>query len=128
MHGDMHHSALDPPPCCAQAGCRIAELAAALREAGLTLPNYASIREQAVGGFIQVCPRATQCDGIGIFDTYVSRCMRAISLVDRDVLGCQYIGCQNLYERDPVTLLICVRGGHSAVSRQRTSRCYRLRN
>ena len=37
-----------------QAGCRIAELATALRGAGLTLPNYASIREQAVGGFIQV--------------------------------------------------------------------------
>ena len=42
-----------------QAGCRIAELATALREHGLTLPNYASIREQAIGGFIQArsrCP------------------------------------------------------------------------
>lgn len=45
---------LNPALCYAQAGCRIAELATALREAGLTLPNYASIREQAVGGFIQV--------------------------------------------------------------------------
>ena len=56
---------LNLPLCCAQAGCRIAELAAALREAGLTLSNYASIREQAVGGFIQVCPGATQCDDLG---------------------------------------------------------------
>ena len=37
-----------------QAGCRIAELADALRQHGLTLVNYASIREQAVGGFVQV--------------------------------------------------------------------------
>ena len=37
-----------------QAGCRIAELAEALRQHGLTLVNYASIREQAVGGFVQV--------------------------------------------------------------------------
>jgi FAD/FMN-containing dehydrogenase len=37
-----------------QAGCRIAELAETLRQHGLTLSNYASIREQAVGGFVQV--------------------------------------------------------------------------
>ena len=43
-------------PCGEQAGCRIAELATALREHGLTLPNYASIREQAIGGFIQARP------------------------------------------------------------------------
>ena len=42
-------------PVASQAGCRIAELAEVLRQQGLTLVNYASIREQAVGGFVQVC-------------------------------------------------------------------------
>ena len=37
-----------------QAGIRVAELVDALREHGLTLQNFASIREQQVGGFIQV--------------------------------------------------------------------------
>ena len=38
-----------------QAGIRVAELVDSLREHGLTLQNFASIREQQVGGFIQVC-------------------------------------------------------------------------
>jgi L-galactono-1,4-lactone dehydrogenase len=38
-----------------QAGIRVAELVDALREHGLTLQNFASIREQQVGGFTQVC-------------------------------------------------------------------------
>jgi len=42
-----------------QAGIRVAELVDALREHGLTLQNFASIREQQVGGFIQVCCKKT---------------------------------------------------------------------
>jgi hypothetical protein len=38
-----------------QAGARVAEVVEALRPHGLTLQNYASIREQQIGGFIQVC-------------------------------------------------------------------------
>jgi L-galactono-1,4-lactone dehydrogenase len=37
-----------------EAGIRVAELVDALREHGLTLQNFASIREQQVGGIIQV--------------------------------------------------------------------------
>lgn len=37
-----------------QAGARVAEVVEALRPHGLTLQNYASIREQQIGGFIQV--------------------------------------------------------------------------
>jgi hypothetical protein len=37
------------------AGIRVAEVVDALREHGLTLQNFASIREQQVGGFTQVC-------------------------------------------------------------------------
>ena len=37
-----------------QAGARVAEVVDALRPHGLTLQNYASIREQQIGGFIQV--------------------------------------------------------------------------
>jgi L-galactono-1,4-lactone dehydrogenase len=38
-----------------QAGIRVTELVDALREHGLTLQNFASIREQQVSGFTQVC-------------------------------------------------------------------------
>lgn len=31
------------------------QVAKALRQQGLTLQNYASIREQTIGGFTQVC-------------------------------------------------------------------------
>lgn len=37
-----------------QAGARVQAVADQLRQHGLTLQNYASIREQTVGGFIQV--------------------------------------------------------------------------
>lgn len=37
-----------------QAGCRVQQVADALKPHGLTLQNYASIREQQIGGFIQV--------------------------------------------------------------------------
>lgn len=37
-----------------QAGARVQAVADELRQAGLSLQNYASIREQTVGGFIQV--------------------------------------------------------------------------
>ena len=37
-----------------QAGCRVQQLADALKPHGLTLQNYASIREQQIGGFTQV--------------------------------------------------------------------------
>ena len=37
-----------------QAGTRVQDLADQLRPHGLTLQNYASIREQTIGGFTQV--------------------------------------------------------------------------
>lgn len=37
-----------------QAGCRVQQVADALKPYGLTLQNYASIREQQIGGFTQV--------------------------------------------------------------------------
>uniref|UniRef100_A0A1D1ZQN5 FAD-binding PCMH-type domain-containing protein n=1 Tax=Auxenochlorella protothecoides TaxID=3075 RepID=A0A1D1ZQN5_AUXPR len=46
-----------------QAGARIADVAARLREHGLTLQNYASIREQSVAGFVQAGAHGT---GAGI--------------------------------------------------------------
>lgn len=46
-----------------QAGARVQEVADALRPHGLTLQNYASIREQTIGGFIQVSAHGT---GAGI--------------------------------------------------------------
>ena len=42
-----------------QAGARVADVAAALRPHGLTLANYASIREQTVGGFVQAGSHGT---------------------------------------------------------------------
>uniref|UniRef100_A0A0E0RDK3 FAD-binding PCMH-type domain-containing protein n=1 Tax=Oryza rufipogon TaxID=4529 RepID=A0A0E0RDK3_ORYRU len=42
-----------------QAGIRVAELVDTLREHGLTLQNFASIREQQVGGIIQVGAHGT---------------------------------------------------------------------
>ena len=44
-----------------QAGARVAEVAAALRQQGLSLQNYASIREQTIGGFTQVCDHWRCC-------------------------------------------------------------------
>ena len=37
-----------------QAGCRVQQVADHLKPYGLTLQNYASIREQQIGGFTQV--------------------------------------------------------------------------
>jgi L-galactono-1,4-lactone dehydrogenase len=37
-----------------QAGARVQAVADALKPYGLTLRNYASVREQQVGGFVQV--------------------------------------------------------------------------
>ncbi|KAG0586730.1 hypothetical protein KC19_2G113000 [Ceratodon purpureus] len=42
-----------------QAGARVAEVVESLRPHGLTLQNYASIREQQIGGFIQVGAHGT---------------------------------------------------------------------
>mmetsp|Transcript_27300 Transcript_27300/g.73788 ORF Transcript_27300/g.73788 Transcript_27300/m.73788 type:complete len:638 (+) Transcript_27300:122-2035(+) len=42
-----------------QAGCRVQQVADALKPYGLTLQNYASIREQQIGGFIQVGAHGT---------------------------------------------------------------------
>lgn len=44
-----------------QAGARVQAVADALKQHGLTLQNYASIREQQIGGFTQVgpCPRVS---------------------------------------------------------------------
>ena len=38
-----------------QAGARVQEVVEELRPYGLTLKNFASIREQSIGGFTQVC-------------------------------------------------------------------------
>lgn len=38
-----------------QAGARVSQLVDALKEHGLTLQNFASIREQQIGGIVQVC-------------------------------------------------------------------------
>lgn len=38
-----------------QCGARVQDVVEALRPHGLTLQNFASIREQQIGGFIQVC-------------------------------------------------------------------------
>lgn len=39
-----------------QAGARVEQVLEALKPHGLTLQNYASIKEQQFGGFIQVSP------------------------------------------------------------------------
>ena len=41
-----------------QSGARVQELVEQLRSYGLTLQNYASIREQSIGGFVQVSCKA----------------------------------------------------------------------
>lgn len=46
-----------------QAGARVQDVADALRPMGMSLENYASIREQTVGGFTQVSAHGT---GAGI--------------------------------------------------------------
>ncbi|GAX80918.1 hypothetical protein CEUSTIGMA_g8353.t1 [Chlamydomonas eustigma] len=42
-----------------QAGCRVQQVADALKPYGLTLQNYASIRDQQIGGFVQVGAHGT---------------------------------------------------------------------
>jgi L-galactono-1,4-lactone dehydrogenase len=37
-----------------EAGCRVQQVADELKRYGLSLQNYASIREQQIGGFTQV--------------------------------------------------------------------------
>lgn len=37
-----------------EAGCRVQQVADALKPYGMTLQNFASIREQQVGGYTQV--------------------------------------------------------------------------
>ena len=44
-----------------QAGARIQDVVDQLRPHGLTLQNFASIREQSVGGFTQVPPAQSSC-------------------------------------------------------------------
>lgn len=39
-----------------QAGAKVQDVVEALRPHGLTLQNYASVREQQIGGFTQVWP------------------------------------------------------------------------
>jgi hypothetical protein len=39
---------------CVEAGCRVQQVADELKRYGLSLQNYASIREQQIGGFTQV--------------------------------------------------------------------------
>ena len=59
-----------------QAGARVQDVADALRPHGLTLPVYASIREQSIGGYIQAGAHGTGA-GIGPADDFV----RAVRLV-----------------------------------------------
>ncbi len=47
------------PQVTVQAGARVQEVADELRKHGLSLQNYASIREQTIGGFTQVWAMAT---------------------------------------------------------------------
>lgn len=54
-----------------QAGARVQEVADALRRHGLTLQNYASIREQTIGGFIQVSAHGTGAAIPPVDDTVV---------------------------------------------------------
>jgi L-galactono-1,4-lactone dehydrogenase len=42
-----------------EAGCRVQQVADALKPHGLALANYASIREQQIGGFTQVSAHGT---------------------------------------------------------------------
>jgi hypothetical protein len=60
----IYHMKIDFHPCkslyilvqvTVQAGCRVQQVADALKPYGLTLQNYASIRDQQIGGFVQVC-------------------------------------------------------------------------
>lgn len=49
-----------------EAGCRVQQVADVLKRHGLSLANYASIREQQIGGFTQVrctCQHPTHCCG-----------------------------------------------------------------
>ncbi|XRB02210.1 L-galactono-1,4-lactone dehydrogenase 1, mitochondrial [Pycnococcus provasolii] len=55
-----------------QAGIRISELVEAIRPHGLTLQNYASIREQQVGGFTQVGAHGTGASIPPVDETVVS--------------------------------------------------------
>lgn len=77
-----------------QAGARIADVAARLREHGLTLQNYASIREQSVAGFVQAGAHGT---GAGI------------PPVDAQVVGMKLVtpaeGVLDITEVSPVCLL-----------------------
>ncbi|CAI5950815.1 unnamed protein product [Closterium sp. NIES-65] len=60
-----------------QAGARVEQVVEALRPYGLTLQNYASVREQQIGGFIQVGAHGTGA---------------AIPPVDEQVLGIHLVG------------------------------------
>lgn len=55
-----------------QAGARVQDVVEALRPHGLTLQNYASIREQQIGGFTQVPPPFLTCSGP--YPPSISRC------------------------------------------------------
>ena len=55
-----------------QAGARVQSVADALRLKGLTLPVYASIREQSIGGYCQAGVHGTGAT-IGPADEFVSR-------------------------------------------------------
>jgi hypothetical protein len=50
---------LPAPQVTVQAGCRVQQVADHLLPHGLTLQNYASIREQQIGGFTQVSAHGT---------------------------------------------------------------------
>ena len=55
MCGDIISIDIERRQATVQAGARVSEVVEALRPHGLTLQNYASIAEQQIGGFLQVC-------------------------------------------------------------------------
>lgn len=77
-----------------QAGARVQEVADELRKHGLSLQNYASIREQTVGGFTQAsgCSMAWKAAGCGF--RWAVRGSAAESDVEPAGLGVQVCFCR----------------------------------
>lgn len=57
--GDEHTNTQAGAQVRVQAGARVSDVVEALRPHGLTLQNYASVREQQIGGFTQVSAHGT---------------------------------------------------------------------
>ncbi|KAI8814528.1 hypothetical protein BJ742DRAFT_266386 [Cladochytrium replicatum] len=122
-----------------QAGARIDSLVEAIRPYGLTLPNYASIREQQIGGFIQTGAHGSGAQiapvddfvvdmklvtpGLGTLDLspdnedqrelfYFARCgLGALGIVAEVTLQC--VPAHRLVERTFMTTLDGVKENHA---------------